>query len=268
MMLRIPALLVLVCALGLVACNNPDATTVPNFAVDTAEDTTPRADAGGEPDVVPAEDLTPRADLEPEPDIDDEVPIGTPCSDADDCAGGYCVEGPDGGVCITSCVTECPEGYSCKGVDLFGGDLVFLCIPDWWDLCTPCSMDSDCAGDDNHCIVVPDEGQFCGLSCGDTGTCPVGYACLQAELASGDGFQWQCLPDGDTSCLCQDENIGEVKPCEHANQFGTCPVFLTSICSILGAIMFLRFGYAVGHLGLIGAIFIILLGHCITIPTG
>ena len=51
-------------------------------------------------------------------------------------------------------------------------------------------------------------------------------------------------------------------------QFGTSPVFLTSICSILGAIMFLRFGYAVGHLGLIGAIFIILLGHCITIPTG
>ena len=51
-------------------------------------------------------------------------------------------------------------------------------------------------------------------------------------------------------------------------QFGTSPVFLTSICSILGAIMFLRFGYAVGTLGLLGAIFIILLGHCITIPTG
>ena len=50
--------------------------------------------------------------------------------------------------------------------------------------------------------------------------------------------------------------------------FGTSPVFLTSICSILGAIMFLRFGYAVGHLGLIGALGIILLGHLIVIPTG
>ena len=50
--------------------------------------------------------------------------------------------------------------------------------------------------------------------------------------------------------------------------FGTAPVFLTSICSILGAIMFLRFGYAVGHLGLIGALAVILLGHLIVIPTG
>jgi amino acid transporter len=50
--------------------------------------------------------------------------------------------------------------------------------------------------------------------------------------------------------------------------FGTSAVFLTSICTILGAIMFLRFGYAVGSLGLIGALAIIILGHLITIPTG
>jgi solute carrier family 12 sodium/potassium/chloride transporter 2 len=50
--------------------------------------------------------------------------------------------------------------------------------------------------------------------------------------------------------------------------FGTAPVFLTSICAILGAIMFLRFGFAVGNVGLIGALMIILLGHLITIPTG
>ena len=49
--------------------------------------------------------------------------------------------------------------------------------------------------------------------------------------------------------------------------FGTAPVFLTSISTILGAVMFLRFGYAVGHLGLVGAVFIILLGHAVTIPT-
>ena len=51
-------------------------------------------------------------------------------------------------------------------------------------------------------------------------------------------------------------------------QFGTSPVFLTSVCSILGAIMFLRFGYAVGNLGLLGALGVILIGHFITIPTG
>ena len=49
--------------------------------------------------------------------------------------------------------------------------------------------------------------------------------------------------------------------------FGTSPVFLTSICTIFGAILFLRFGYAVGQAGILGTILIVLIGHAITIPT-
>lgn len=49
--------------------------------------------------------------------------------------------------------------------------------------------------------------------------------------------------------------------------FGTAPVFLAAISTILGAILFLRFGYAVAHAGLLGSILIILIGHAITIPT-
>ena len=49
--------------------------------------------------------------------------------------------------------------------------------------------------------------------------------------------------------------------------FGTAPVFLTAISTILGAILFLRFGYAVGMLGFWGVILIILTGHSVTIPT-
>ncbi len=49
--------------------------------------------------------------------------------------------------------------------------------------------------------------------------------------------------------------------------FGTGPVFLTAISTILGAILFLRFGYAVGNVGLLGAWAIIILGHLVTIPT-
>lgn len=45
------------------------------------------------------------------------------------------------------------------------------------------------------------------------------------------------------------------------------PVFLAGISTILGAVMFLRFGYAVGHTGLLGALGIIALGHLVTIPT-
>jgi len=50
-------------------------------------------------------------------------------------------------------------------------------------------------------------------------------------------------------------------------KFGTMPVFLTAISTILGAIMFLRFGYAVGNTGLSGTLLIILIGHMVTIPT-
>jgi len=42
---------------------------------------------------------------------------------------------------------------------------------------------------------------------------------------------------------------------------------MTSISTILGAILFLRFGYAIGHQGFMGVIGIILLGHMVTIPT-
>ncbi len=49
--------------------------------------------------------------------------------------------------------------------------------------------------------------------------------------------------------------------------FGTAPVFFAAISTILGAILFLRFGYATGMLGFWGVILIILIGHMVTIPT-
>ncbi|MDP3312270.1 hypothetical protein [Lutibacter sp.] len=51
--------------------------------------------------------------------------------------------------------------------------------------------------------------------------------------------------------------------------FGTLPVFLTAISTILGAVMFLRFGFAVGSVGFMGmeALLIIIIGHMVTIPT-
>ncbi len=49
--------------------------------------------------------------------------------------------------------------------------------------------------------------------------------------------------------------------------FGTAPVFFTAISTILGAILFLRFGYAVGTLGFAGVLLIVLIGHFVTIPT-
>ncbi|MEM9820185.1 MAG: amino acid permease [Bacteroidota bacterium] len=50
-------------------------------------------------------------------------------------------------------------------------------------------------------------------------------------------------------------------------KFGTAPVFFTAISTILGAVMFLRFGFAVGQVGLVGTLLIVLIGHAVTIPT-
>jgi amino acid transporter len=49
--------------------------------------------------------------------------------------------------------------------------------------------------------------------------------------------------------------------------FGTAPVFLATVATILGAILFLRLGYAVANVGLAGALLIIFIGHLVTIPT-
>ena len=50
-------------------------------------------------------------------------------------------------------------------------------------------------------------------------------------------------------------------------KFGTAPVFFTAISTILGAIMFLRFGFSIGTVGFAGTIVIIIIGHLVTIPT-
>lgn len=52
-------------------------------------------------------------------------------------------------------------------------------------------------------------------------------------------------------------------------KFGTFKgVFTPSILTILGVIMYLRFGWVVGHGGLVGAILVVLLAHVISITTG
>src|SRR5690554_6805044 len=59
----------------------------------------------------------------------------------------------------------------------------------------------------------------------------------------------------------------EMLPPAHTPRFGTGAVFLASFSSIIGAIFFLRTGYAVGQTGLLGFFAIMLLAHAVTIPT-
>lgn len=50
-------------------------------------------------------------------------------------------------------------------------------------------------------------------------------------------------------------------------KFGTSAVYFTALLTIVGAIVFLRFGYAVGSVGLWGTFILIAIGHLVTIPT-
>ncbi|MBK8501884.1 MAG: amino acid permease [Saprospiraceae bacterium] len=52
-----------------------------------------------------------------------------------------------------------------------------------------------------------------------------------------------------------------------SGKFGTAPVFFTAISTILGAVLFLRFGFAVGQLGFLSTLIMIIIGHAVTIPT-
>ena len=56
-------------------------------------------------------------------------------------------------------------------------------------------------------------------------------------------------------------------PQEKLKTMGTWPVFLTAISTILGAILFLRFGYAIAHVGLVSTLMIVFVGHLVTVPT-
>jgi amino acid transporter len=56
---------------------------------------------------------------------------------------------------------------------------------------------------------------------------------------------------------------------EEDNQFGTfAGVFVPTILTILGAIMYLRLGWVTGNAGLLGALLIVFLAHLITLTTG
>lgn len=70
-------------------------------------------------------------------------------------------------------------------------------------------------------------------------------------------------PESASGAAAKSESNGSAQ----GHGFGTLPVFLAGISTILGAIMFLRFGYAVGNVGLLGSVGIIIIGHLVTIPT-
>jgi amino acid transporter len=84
------------------------------------------------------------------------------------------------------------------------------------------------------------------------------------DVSSFESSSWRPPPVADDAVPAPE---GPAEPAPRGHGFGTAPVFLAAISTILGAIMFLRFGYAVAHTGLLGALAIVALGHMVTVPT-
>jgi len=128
---------------------------------------------------------------------EDAAGFECPCTENSDCASGFCVEGSEGPICTDSCLSECPEGYSCKGVTNQGADLAFICVPDAFHLCAPCQIDGQCGS--GKCVTIG-PGSYCTRECSED-ECPQGYFCVDNDPSQG-GFSQQCVPEtGSCDCL-------------------------------------------------------------------
>jgi len=142
--------------------------------------------------------------------------FGAPCVGNVDCNSGWCVEGPDGFVCTSECVEDCPPGFDCRGVQSSSPDVVFICLPRVQRLCAPCQVDFQCTG--GACLEL-DGARSCAPACDAQSPCPTGYTC--ATDPGGDRPGTFCLP-ASGSCACTPEAAGTQRSCSESNALGTC----------------------------------------------
>ncbi|MBR56885.1 MAG: hypothetical protein CMH54_02380 [Myxococcales bacterium] len=162
-----------------------------------------------------------------EPVFSDPEPgtFGAPCTSNADCADPFCLPSRFGSICSQSCITDCPEGFICKGIDLGSGDLTFLCVDRMETLCMPCKDSADCqaqyGGESAICLPGGEDGSFCGADCSDV-PCPCGYTCSDYVAPNGLNYK-QCVPDGG-QCGCSQRavELQATTECETSSQFGTC----------------------------------------------
>ena len=203
------------------------------FSGDAGIDKTAQGDAGGlksdggddvfipnwdidDPEWVEKADLGGDVELEPQ-----GGEIGDPCSSNDSCLSGFCLQTPEGSVCTTHCVEDCPNGWSCQGTDVFGGDLVFVCVPDFWDQCKNCTAHGECGTIDDYCVEFEGEGRFCTTHCTIDDDCPSGHSCEDFLIPEFTDPVRQCYPVTN-SCVCTKLTDGMTKECNFANEYGTC----------------------------------------------
>ena len=148
------------------------------------------------------------------------VNLCRPCIANSDCMGketassDLCVEfGPDGRFCGAACsgAVQCPDGYTCKHVDVAGGIQSYQCVPD--------SGFCDCSG-----LAVSQGAQTTCYVENDFGQCPGTRTCKQDGLSecSAQTPAKELCNGGDDNCNgVVDEDVSGAD-CTVTNGHGTC----------------------------------------------
>ena len=171
---------------------------------------------------------------------DTEPPIACPggagceCVKNNECDAGICIDTAEGKRCGQICVSDCPKGFTCKQYG--AGDVVYVCLPNYLSLCSPCGSNQDCKsqGGDGLCLDYGDHGSFCGGLCSNDDECPNGYQCVDAFDDDTGKLSKQCK-----LAKTDNEEGGEIQPvcgcslwakaaamktaCKVSNEFGSCP---------------------------------------------
>lgn len=163
--------------------------------------------------------------------------LGAPCTTTEDCLEGECTFIGGTKYCSKPCPPDCPNGLHCSIID---GDPI--CVPDLDQLCKQCKNDGECGLPSDRCLKAPLGDLFCARDCSVDSLCPNGFTCVTlaaytdagapdagASDAGADGsaplpgvpFKW-CVPNGGSSCPCNDKRDGVVHDCFVKNAYGTC----------------------------------------------
>jgi len=164
---------------------------------------------------------------------DPEVPwqpgpgeAGYPCQDGSECNSGFCIQTPDGLLCTQLCQEECPFGWKCAPYTPSLPDQVFICVPQFIDLCKPCMANDDCSTNGTNlgqtCVPYGPEGSFCGEACDSEQPCPEEYDCMETTDITGADTTQCLLTEGICQCNQLFANQGASTECSAENEWGTC----------------------------------------------
>ncbi len=141
--------------------------------------------------------------------------FGSPCSGNSQCQSDLCLVVPTGGVCTEECGV-CPTGWGCFSVGQ-DGEFESECVPLSSELCTPCSMDTECTQVGMDKCLSEADGSFCARDC-STISCPDGYDCTPTDV-NGTNYQ-ECIPHSG-ACDCNTAaQMGGTNACQIATTFG------------------------------------------------